>query len=100
MVLRTKSVVLLPLSAAARSIASFSLFATRKSSLLSRTVSVISCSSGEYLMSLIVRLIAVQDKLERSLDSRRRRSARTPKLQCQKTHIGEIFHQCESCYCE
>jgi hypothetical protein len=42
MVLRTKSVVLLPLSAAARSIASFSLLATRKSSLLSRTASVIS----------------------------------------------------------
>jgi hypothetical protein len=56
--------------------------ATRKSSLLSRTVSVISCSSGEYLMSLIVRLIAVQDKLERSLDSRRHSSSRTPKLQC------------------
>jgi hypothetical protein len=42
MVLRTKSVVLLPLNAAARSIASFSLLATRKSSLLSRTASVIS----------------------------------------------------------
>src|SRR5918995_4187517 len=43
------------------------------------------------LMPLIVRLIAVQNKLERSLDLRRHGFARTPKLQCQKTHIGECF---------
>jgi hypothetical protein len=78
MVLRTKSVVLLPLSVAARSIVSFSFLVTRKSSLLSRTVSVISYSSGDYLMLSIVRLIAVQSKLECSLDSRRSNSVYTP----------------------
>ena len=63
MVLRTKSVVLLPLSAAARSMIAFSSNARRSSSRLSRVVLAIALATSSTDFCPIVRLCAVQGKV-------------------------------------